>query len=313
MDLENNKLLKQVRDGVFQFVDLGCGTGESILYCEKKFSVGPGVGFDISQRKIDGARANNNPVALADVTKLDFPENCVSFTSMMDFLEHLYTLSDAIKILEAVGKLSKDFLFIRHPSFEDTEYLAEYGLRVNWSKWTGHRNMMEIQDFHRVFSNFGWKDYIVIPQKQIISSHHPAIVPLEAPVDTVVYDEKLHREKPRIYFSRPVYTQFDIFVRLNPEMPDSSWQAAVETSLAEERLARLHKIYEHAREKRLDAEAAYGNLQEKCAALETAYQRGKEKIAELETAYSTCKDKRYDAESAYRQIKTKYAELLGNS
>lgn len=157
MDELNHKLLEELVRGNFEFVDLGCGTGESIGFCERKFKHRPGIGFDISEKKIEGARINGQTAVLADVTQTEFPKGCVSFCTMMDFLEHLFSLEAAITMLERAGRLARDFLFIRHPSFEDIDCLANCGLKLDWTDWKGHRNMMLLDDFHSVFKSLGWE------------------------------------------------------------------------------------------------------------------------------------------------------------
>lgn len=224
-------LLQYLRRGEFDFADLGCGTGESITFCRKRFRARRGIGFEISDTKIKKARAARHAIAHADVTKLDFPDNCVSFCTMLDFLEHLFTEEDACRILSAAGRMARDFLFIRHPSFEDIEYLAGHDLKIDWTDWRGHRNPLLLSDYDRIFRSLGWSDYVVIHQKQIVDSRHPAIVPLTAPIDTVRYDADLHGPKPHVLFHKPVWTQFDIFVRLNPDLPDERWDQVIDSVL----------------------------------------------------------------------------------
>lgn len=231
MDNRTETLLAQLRDGKFTFIDLGCGTGEFIRNAEKRYGAGCGVGFDISERKVQQAQAKGVPVALADITKLEFPSHVVRFATMMDFLEHLYTIEDAVKILRAAGHLCRDFIYIRHPSFEDVAYLASLGLKLGWTHWTGHRNMMTLAQFAEVFDRLGWARYHIIPRKKIVDSRHPAIVPLTAPIDCVRYDPAAHGPKPLVLFTRPVFSQFDIIVQLNPDMDQADWDQVVSTGV----------------------------------------------------------------------------------
>ncbi|WP_425395403.1 class I SAM-dependent methyltransferase [Aeoliella sp.] len=226
----HQQLLKSLKSGEYSFIDLGCGTGESIAHCENQFKRGKGIGFDISPSKIAGAIDNGYPAIFADVTKTDFDDDLVDFCTMMDFLEHLRTEEAAVAILEAAGKVAKDFLFIRHPSFEDRDYLESLELKLDWTDWSGHRNRMLLSDFHRVFASLGWSDYIIIPQKQILSSDHPAIVPVTAATDTVRYNATVHGSKRFLTFNRPLWTQFDIYVRLSPDFLQQDWLNVVSTS-----------------------------------------------------------------------------------
>ncbi|MCB0336056.1 MAG: class I SAM-dependent methyltransferase, partial [Bdellovibrionales bacterium] len=139
--------LARLARGEFEFIDLGCGTGESIGFVAKKFGYQNGVGIDISRRKIAGALENGYRVLLADVTKTPLPKKSVSFTSMMDFLEHLPSLVHAEEVIRASAELSRDFLYIRHPSFEDIDYLKQYGVKLCWTDWHGHTNMMLLSEY----------------------------------------------------------------------------------------------------------------------------------------------------------------------
>ncbi len=223
-------LYQQLGDGEFSFIDLGCGTGESILYCEKMFQLGKGIGFDIDEVKIREAQKLNRNALLADVTKVAFDKKVVRFCTMMDFLEHLNSLESAKEVIFKASELAQDFLFIRHPSFEDTDYLKELGLKIDWTHWTGHTNMMKVEDFEKLFVEFGWGEYVIVPRKQILTSDNPCVVPLSAPKNTIRYDAGLHDVKPVKTFERIIWTQFDIYVKLNKSWSNSDWCEVIQQS-----------------------------------------------------------------------------------
>jgi hypothetical protein len=179
---------------------------------------------------------------------------------MCDFLEHLHSKESAIDILERAGSIAKDFLFIRHPSFEDIDYLKAFGLKLDWTHWSGHKNMMLIEDFQQIFRSLGWNTFVVLPQKQILDSSHPAVVPFSAPIDTVRYDENLHGPKELVYFNKPVWTQFDIFVRLNDRMNEERWKRVVHTFHAPTALEDAGLGLTKARARLAAAEAALSEL-----------------------------------------------------
>jgi hypothetical protein len=234
--LQDEQIIQNLKSRYYAFIDLGCGDGESISYCEGFFGLAPGVGFDISERKIEMARQRGHHVVHANVIQTNFPEQCVSFVTMMDFLEHLYSLDDAKTILQRAGLLARDFIFIRHPSFEDIEYLKRFGLKLDWTDWTGHRNMMTLADFENAFEELGWTQFSIMPRKQIFDSDHPAIVPLDAPTDTVRYDSSVHGAKAIVHFGRPIWTQFDIIVRLpGSALPHQRWIEVREAVVLERR------------------------------------------------------------------------------
>ncbi|HEB88560.1 MAG TPA: hypothetical protein ENI85_03230 [Deltaproteobacteria bacterium] len=223
--------LDEARDrliaGEFAFIDGGCGIGGSIAYCEKTFGRGPGIGFDSSPGKIERARADGHPAYRADLTSIELPERCVSFLSFLDVLEHLPDIEVTRSILANMEHVARDFIFIRHPSFEDIDYLKALGLKLTWTDWHGHPNMMSLADFDALFRELGWSAPSVFGQKPILDSTHPAIVPIDAPRDSKEYDRDRHSDKPYHRFERRIHSQFDIFVRINQEMPDSEWEKIV--------------------------------------------------------------------------------------
>jgi hypothetical protein len=129
-------------------------------------------------------------------------------------------------MLEKLARASRDFLFIRHPSFDDMEYLASFGLKFGWTDWESHTNMMKIDDFRRVFESLGWADYVIYPDLPIEDSSHKAVVPATAPRETYEYDEAAHGPKPAVTFDHTLYGKYDIFVRLNPRMDEAAWRRA---------------------------------------------------------------------------------------
>jgi len=205
------------------FIDAGCGTGGSFEYCKRIFGLINGIGFDLNEKKIQEAQSKGYNVFLQDILKINFPEKCVGFSSMMDFLEHLPSMHTAEKMLEVLGNASRDFLFIRHPNFDDIEYLGKFNLKLTWTDWSGHTNMMKISDFIIIFNQLGWKNYRIIPRRLIKNSDHEAVVPIAAPKNLNKFSQLESFEKPFIEFDKPVFSQYDIFVKMNEVMSREEW------------------------------------------------------------------------------------------
>jgi hypothetical protein len=210
-------------EGKIAFIDFGSGFGDSIDCCEKAFGLGDGIGFDKSKRKFEGDKKAHSKVHYANIIDLELPKQCVKFCTMMDFLEHLPHMQIAKDMLNKAQEWADEFIFIRHPSFEDIDYLAQFGLKLDWTDWKGHSNMMTMDDFRGVFEEFGWKEYCIIPRRQILSSQHKHIVPISAPTDTTAYNAAEHGKKAIFTFQKPVYAQFDLFIKLNPELDHQTW------------------------------------------------------------------------------------------
>lgn len=217
------RAVERLRAGAFAFVDAGCSSGGSLDYCARTFGQGRGVGFDLSPSKIAAARAAGHEAYQADLREVELPAKSVHFVSLLDFLEHLPDLETTRVILERLARVARDFLFIRHPSFEDVEYLRSLGLKLDWTDWRGHRNMMRLRDFESLCRELGWPAPTILAQKPILDSDHPSILPLSAPLDSVGYDASKHGPKPKLRFERPIHTQFDIFIRVNPDLTSGQW------------------------------------------------------------------------------------------
>lgn len=210
--------------GEFAFVDGGCGSGGSIAYCEKVFKKGRGIGFDSSAVKIEKATAAGHDAYQADLTSIDLPHKSVEFVSLLDFLEHLPHVDIARAVVSNMQKVARDFLFIRHPNFDDVDYLKTLGFKLDWTDWHGHRNMMTLGDLSLLIRDLGLPAPTIFGQKPIADSDHPSIVPLSAPRDTVGYDATRHLPKGKVSFDRPVYSQFDVFVQLDPNLTEAQWK-----------------------------------------------------------------------------------------
>jgi hypothetical protein len=214
--------------GHYAFIDAGCAAGGSIDHCTRRFGMSPGLGLDYSDADLARARAAGHDVLWCNLLdpELRLPEGCVSYASMMDFLEHLPCIDAAVAVLRALGRACRDFVFIRHPSFDDRDYLARYGLKFTWTDWSGHPNMMTLDEFRAVFARLGWSDYVVRPHLPYRDSAHATMVPLDAPVDVQRHDEAAHGpKKPLVTFDRVVYGKYDLFVRLDPRVSQSRWAA----------------------------------------------------------------------------------------
>jgi hypothetical protein len=215
---------RDLLDGKYAFLDAGCAAGGSIVHCEKRFGRSPGLGLDWYGGDLDRARQSGLAVAQCDLLTVELPPGCVGFSSMLDFLEHLPDQDAARRVIERFARASRDFLFIRHPSFEDIAYLAGLGLKLGWTDWTGHPNMMRLEDFHRLFRELDLREYEIYPELPLLDSSHEAILPLRAPADAQSYDESAHGPKPYVEFDRVVYGKYDIFVRLNASLTDAEWR-----------------------------------------------------------------------------------------
>jgi Methyltransferase domain len=221
------EIVEALQSGRYAFLDAGCGEGGSMTQLSQRFGRSPGLGIDYYPEAIEASRISGFEVMYSNLLMPDLvlPEGCVDYAAAMDFLEHLPTEQDAVQVLVKLASAARDFLVIRHPSFEDVEYLKQFGLKLNWTDWSCHPNPMKLGDFHRIFAGLGWHDYEILPHMNYTDSSHESMLPLTAPTDTLRYDPKSHGPKPQVEFDRKVWGKFDIFVKLNPAMDEAAWES----------------------------------------------------------------------------------------
>jgi len=228
------RAIEHLAAGEFEFIDLGCGTGGSTGHCARRFASGRPLGIEIDAADVAEARSAGYVVAQADVALTSVPERSVRFVSAMDFLEHLPDAETSCEVLERFAGAARDFVFIRHPSFEDIDYLASLGFKLCWTDWNDHPTMMRIEDYERLFARLGWTEYAIVPRLLIADSASDQIVPLSAPADTQVYDSRGHGPKALVQFDRPVFTQFDIFIKRDLTITGDAWRSIVFSDLDED-------------------------------------------------------------------------------
>jgi SAM-dependent methyltransferase len=203
----------------YDFLDLGSSTGGSIAYCKRRFGAKRGLGVERSSSKAQRLREQGFEILECDLFALDLPPASFRFVSMMDVLEHLPDFGAVERALGVARDLARDFLFIRHPLFDDTPYLATLGLKQFWTDWHGHTAHVPVAMFLEIFRGMGLAQVALNYRDPAHDSDHTSLLPLGAPCDQHHYDPKLHGPKPHVVFPRPVYGQVDIFVALRDYAP----------------------------------------------------------------------------------------------
>jgi hypothetical protein len=196
----------------YDFLDLGSKTGGSVDWGQRKFG-GKGLGVEKTKKLVNESRKKGFDAISKNVLKLRFPKDSFRFVSMMDFLEHLQSEQDVIKVLKNSKKWAREFILIHHPSFEDINYLKKHGLKIDWTDGYGHTCPLTIKDFKRIFKELGLNNYEIKQTKLIKDSSDSHILPLSAPHDTHLYDKSLGPKK-KIKFDKPVYCRVEIIIKL---------------------------------------------------------------------------------------------------
>ncbi len=194
----------------YDFIDLGAGDGASLVNYEKKISK-KGIGVEFDKAKVQKAMQLERNVVYGNALDLHTIKGKVDFVTCDNFLEHLKSYEEVEKMLGQAANKARKFIYIRHPSFEDIDYLASLGLKTYWSDWRGHTSMLTVAELVTILRKFGIQVFKVVPISLIKSSDDPRAIPLKAPVDQHDYEPK-HGAKPKkpVKFDRNVYFAFDI-------------------------------------------------------------------------------------------------------
>jgi SAM-dependent methyltransferase len=222
-----------------ELLDLGCGDGRSLTSAARRFGV-PGVGLDLSAGKVRRAQAEGRSVYRADIRDLDpgdFPS--VRYVMMDNVLEHLPDLDEVASVVASACALASRLVHIRHPSFEDVDYLAAHGLKQYWTDWPGvHTAPIRLHEFVAMAAAAGVYRVEILPVLRALDAADPTLLPLDAPsgqrkLDRAVhgaYDPVAHGPKPHVVLERPVYYAFDVLLVTGEEMPIVTYPSDPETS-----------------------------------------------------------------------------------
>ncbi|MEX2553052.1 MAG: class I SAM-dependent methyltransferase [Actinomycetota bacterium] len=205
---------ERIRAGEYEFVDFGSSQGGSIDYCMRRFHARKGLGIDLGADEVAEIRSRGFDAIQGDVLDFRCPSGSFRFVSMMDFLEHLPNLQAVERALTTAKRVARDFLFIRHPTFDDEPYLNSIGLKQYWTDWSGHPSKITLAEYTQMFERLELSLYCLRFRTPAYDSADPVMLPLSAPPDQLKFDLDLHGPRPEVVFPRPVWGQLDIFVAL---------------------------------------------------------------------------------------------------
>lgn len=243
----------------YDFLDLGAGKGDSLESCEKRIG-GKGLGVDNDPEKIRQAAASGRNVVLGGALDIRHVTGAVSYVVCDNFLEHLPSFADVDAVLEQAAAVATDYIYIRHPSFEDMDYLKELGLKTFWTDWKAHPSMLRVADILDMLRKHGIYTVKTVPVMRITDSDDPNVLPVEAPPGQHHYRSD-HGQKPQppIEFERDIFYAFDIVAML----PDSEAQIPMLNYKDKEKSEKRPTFHSNRKEQRIQ------ELQEDIAALQS--------------------------------------------
>ena len=213
--MKQSDLAYLLKTGEYDHIDLGCGKGGSLSFGQGALGGNRGFGIDLDPAKVSLSRDAGFDACVADATNLALHPKSIRFVTMIDFLEHLPSVNDAKRTIQAACAAATDFVFIRQPWFDADSYLFSLGLKLYWSDWTGHPNAMTSLEFYRVVSSIpevqSWWLFGCDP---IEDSNNSAVHPLSSNADQGEWNPEKHPPKNIVSFDQPVYRQIMCVISL---------------------------------------------------------------------------------------------------
>lgn len=199
------------------FVDFGAGIGGSLASAQKRIG---GVGVGIEQRASKVERAQDAGLNVVEGDIFDLPtEVSVRYVTIDNVLEHLPTMQHVEAALVSACNIAREFVYIRHPSFEDEAYLGALGLKQYWTDWKDHPSHILIADYAKMCQRLPISGWLLHPVRAAVDSYDVTILPRDTPSDQHDYDETIHGAKTYVDFDRTVYYAWDLVLLLRPEAP----------------------------------------------------------------------------------------------
>lgn len=200
----------------YDFLDLGAGTGGSMESASARIG-GVGVGVEGDAERAAEARAKGFDVVHGNL--FDVPEQAsVRYVVLNNVLEHLPTMELVERAICHAAKVAREFVYIRHPSFEGEAYLRSLGFKQFWQDWTGHPSHILLTDFMTMFRRIGVSSFVMHPAGLVPDSTDSSILPVSAPIDQFHYDVDRHGPKRHVEFDAPIHHAFDIVAVVSPQV-----------------------------------------------------------------------------------------------
>lgn len=204
-------LASLIDEQCYDYIDFGCGAGDSLTWSKALFGGTNGLGIDTCPKKVAKAREAGHHAIRFDIGELP-SRPLVRYTTLCHFLEHVPSAKDVQTFVRRACEISREFVFIRQPFFDADGYLLQHGLKLYWSDWPHHPNAMSLLSFYRLLRNLQTEGLLetfsIHGKTRIPSARHYAIIPLHTPVNQHHYDREKHGEKDTsLEFPFPVFAE----------------------------------------------------------------------------------------------------------
>jgi hypothetical protein len=179
---------------VYDFIDLGCGIGGSIEWSKYRFGGKSHLGIDNRIHECKIAQEKGHNVILGDVTSDAFELPNAKYITMLHFLEHLKNEKEVENMIKKSIAAANEFIFIKGPFFDSTEFLKTLGFKITWTDWIGHPTAVTTNLLKSIMEKFDLQYEIGYLMPVFDSTSHE-IVPTSAPIDTIRYDDSMGKKE----------------------------------------------------------------------------------------------------------------------
>lgn len=217
-----------------ELLDLGCGVGRSLRAASHRFGA-RGIGLELNRKKVAEAQGEGLEVYRANILDIEPGDfRSVQYVTIDNVLEHLPSLAAVEEVVRCSLGLASRLVYIRHPSFEDEEYLAGLGLKQYWCDWPGaHTAHIRLHEFVAMANRAGCYRIAILPVMRATGADDSTILPIDAPPDQRKVDRagfgayvaERHGPKPDVTFDRPVYFAYDVFMVTGDGWPQITYSA----------------------------------------------------------------------------------------
>ena len=210
----NARLLRQLYDGGYDFIDLGSNHGGGFRVGERQGGR-RGLGFDLQPELVQDLLKQGHDVACMDVRTLRAHEPLVDFAVCSHVLEHLPNLYDVGGVVGALRHICRDYLLISGPCFEEEDYLFSQNLKVLHTAMTDHLCRFKVIDLVDMLHRLRLRDYVIALCEPMKDSGNPWIHRADEPAEDMwTWDAARNLPKPRVEFDRPLHRDFVCIVQL---------------------------------------------------------------------------------------------------
>jgi hypothetical protein len=192
----------------FDYIDVGCKRGSSTHLCREVLGGSLGLGIDINADHVASYSAAGGVGMAADASNLGLPDNIVNFSVLSHILEHLPNLDSVNKVISESLRVSRKFVYIVGPFFDEDEYLRSLGLKFFWSDWSYHPTHVHTSDILRAVDMSGVKCKAeVYGRIPVIDSSDKNVLDISEPRNQHQHDLKIHKHKSFVSFARPLFKE----------------------------------------------------------------------------------------------------------